>query len=221
MTGASSNKVAVNCSQPGALQWHSRRGHPNLSNLKTLVPSLGTLFSFECDSCHVSKHFWSSFSIIKSSRSSKLFDVIHSDIWGSLHVSNPSKFKYNVLFIDDFNRMTWLFLLHHRAEVFDTFKRFLTEIKNQFQDIPKVFHLDNSVEYKSQAFLSLLQSHAIIHETLSSYTATKWSGWEETYAFARCYTTVASFHECSQTLLAWSSFEILLPHQLYAQLCPW
>lgn len=41
--------------------------------------------------------------------------------------------------------ISWLFLLHDRAEVFETFKK-LTEIKNQFSITPKIFRSDNALE---------------------------------------------------------------------------
>lgn len=121
MTKAASNNVVVASSIPAAMQWHSRLGYPSLFKQKCLVPSLGSLSSLQCDSCQVSKHFRSSFPINNSSRSSRLFDVIHSN-YGPLNVSNSSKFKYYALLVNDFSLMTWLFLLHNRAEVFDTFK---------------------------------------------------------------------------------------------------
>lgn len=102
----SSNKVVATVSSSTAHHWHSRLGHPNLSKLKCLVPSLKHVSSLDCESCQVSKHPRTSFPISQSSRSSKPFNVIHSDIWGPLNVSNRSQLKYYVIFLDDFSKMT-------------------------------------------------------------------------------------------------------------------
>lgn len=83
--------------------WHS-----HLSKLKCLVPSLKYVPSLDCDSCQVSVHLRASFPVSQSSKSFKLFDVIHLDVWRN--VPNHSRFKYCVIFIDGFSRMSWLFL---------------------------------------------------------------------------------------------------------------
>ena len=41
-------------------------------------------------------------------------------------------FRYFLLFIDDFSRMTWLYLFKERLEVSNVIEFFFNEIKNQF-----------------------------------------------------------------------------------------
>lgn len=143
--------------------WHS-----HLSKLKSLVPSLKYVPSLDCDSCQVSLHLRASFPVSQSSRSFKLFDVIHSDVWRN--VPNHSRFKYYVIFIDGFSRMSWLFLLHDRTEMITVFKGFLDEIQTQFSAISRVFRSDNACEYKSNQLTSLVNIMGIIHETSCPHT---------------------------------------------------
>jgi hypothetical protein len=44
-------------------QWHCRLGHPLSINLKHLVPSLPTSFSFNCETCELSKHHRATFKL--------------------------------------------------------------------------------------------------------------------------------------------------------------
>jgi hypothetical protein len=55
------------------------------------------------------------------SKSSAPFELVHSDVWGPTPITSYNEFKYFIIFIDDFSRATWLFLLKTKDEVFDYF----------------------------------------------------------------------------------------------------
>jgi len=57
-----------------------------------------------------------------------------------------TEFTYFVSFMDDYSRVTWLYLLKHHSEVFFTFKVFYSEIKNQFNSSIKILQSDNAKE---------------------------------------------------------------------------
>ena len=57
--------------------------------------------SIVCHSCPLGKHVRLSF-IDSMFMSTKLFDIIHSDLWTS-PVSSPLGYKYYVLFLDNYN----------------------------------------------------------------------------------------------------------------------
>ena len=61
---------------------HRRLGHPPFSTLKSLFPVLFkklSVESFHCDVCQFAKHHRTNFSL-NNNRSSKPFDLIHSDV---------------------------------------------------------------------------------------------------------------------------------------------
>ena len=62
--------------------------------------------------------------VSSKSRTSKLFKVVHSDIWGPSRVDSFDGYKYYVTFIDDYSRVTWVYLLKSKSEFFDAFKDF-------------------------------------------------------------------------------------------------
>ena len=61
------------------------------------------------------------------------FELVHSDFWGPCPVTSKPGFKYFVTFVDDYSRVTWLYLMKNRSEVFTHFCSFVSEIKTQFQ----------------------------------------------------------------------------------------
>ena len=45
------------------------------------------------------------------------FDLVHSDIWGPSPTTNLAGSKYFVIFVDDYSRYTWFYLMHNRSEL--------------------------------------------------------------------------------------------------------
>jgi GAG-pre-integrase domain len=99
--------------------WHKRLGHPSCKILNRLF---GVSFEkcMECDICKLAKLTKPSFQL-SLSKSSAPFELVHSDVWGPTPITSYNEFKYFIIFIDDFSRATWLFLLKTKDEVFDYF----------------------------------------------------------------------------------------------------
>jgi hypothetical protein len=60
---------------------------------------------------------------ISSSHSSAPLDLVFSDVWGPTIDSFGGK-KYYIIFIDDFSKFTWIYLLRRKSEVFHYFHEF-------------------------------------------------------------------------------------------------
>ena len=99
-----------------------------------------------------------------ASRASHYFDLIHSDVWGPFLVDSHEKFKYYVIFIDDYSRFTWIYCLRSKSKVFRTFTEFLAYVANQFSTAIKTLRTDSSGEYLSTEFQAFLASNGIIHQ---------------------------------------------------------
>ena len=57
-------------------------------------------------------------------------------------------FKYFVTFVDDVSRVTWLYLMKSRSELFSHFTAFCDEIQTQFH-VPFQILRSNAKEYLS------------------------------------------------------------------------
>jgi transposase InsO family protein len=71
---------------------------------------------------------------------------------------------YYVIFIDDYSRNTWLYLLKTKDEVFNKFQEFNVEIENLTNKKIKTLRTDNGGEYISKEFVAFFKSVGIRRE---------------------------------------------------------
>ena len=76
------------------------------------------------------------------------FDLIHFDIWGPNPTTTVGGSKYFVIFVDDFSRYTWIYLMHNRSELAQIYCTFAQMISTQFSKAIKIFRTDNAMEYR-------------------------------------------------------------------------
>ena len=70
-----------------------RLGHPSLSKLQKMVPSLSSLSTLDCESCQLGKHTRATFSRSTEGHAKSIFSLVHSDIWGPSRVSSILGFE--------------------------------------------------------------------------------------------------------------------------------
>uniref|UniRef100_A0A2N9EUA1 phosphoenolpyruvate carboxykinase (ATP) n=1 Tax=Fagus sylvatica TaxID=28930 RepID=A0A2N9EUA1_FAGSY len=146
-------------------QWHCRLGHPSFLNLQKLVPSLSDFSSFNCETCELSKHHRATFKLRNDEPCLHPFELVHSDVWGPARTTGLCGARYFVTFIDDHSRLTWVYVLKDRSQLFATFQSFYAEISNQFNAKLLAFRTDNAREYTESSFQEFLTSRGIIHQT--------------------------------------------------------
>ena len=144
---------------------HCRLGHPSLPALKKLCPQFQNVSSLDCESCQFAKHHRQFCGPRINKRASSSFELVHSDVWGPCPVTSKSGFRYFVTFVDDYSRMTWLYLMKNRSEVFSCFTTFCAEIQNQFHTSVRILRSDNAKEYFSDSFNTYMTAHGIIHQS--------------------------------------------------------
>ena len=75
------------------------------------------------------------------------FTLIHYNVWVPSPKSALSGSRWYVIFVDDCIRMTWLYLLKNKDEVFTVFKSFHEMIQTQFYTKIWILCSDNGGEY--------------------------------------------------------------------------
>jgi GAG-pre-integrase domain len=99
----------VRSSVEDSLLFHHRHMcHPSFSLLSRLYPSLFEKANKEilvCDACEFGKHTRSSY-VSSGSRSSCIFELVHSDVWRPCPTTSVNGFRYFVTFIVCFSRVT-------------------------------------------------------------------------------------------------------------------
>ena len=108
-------------------------------------------YEFRCQTCTLAKIHRVSYPT-NSNKSYVSFSLIHSDVWGPTPCSNNSGFRWFVTFIDDCTRMTLLYMMTHKHEVFNIFRSFHAMIKTQFSDRLQILRSDNREEYVNHEF---------------------------------------------------------------------
>ena len=66
-------------------------------------------------------------------------DLIHSDVWGPSLINSIGESRYFVVFVDDYSRYRWVFLMHFCDELLNIYRNFANMVKTQFSKTIKVF----------------------------------------------------------------------------------
>lgn len=151
--------------------WHKRLGHCNMKFLKQMkdyemvtdLPQI-TTESQTCQSCVFGKSHRKPFPKNVLRRATKNLELVHSDICGPMSTESLNESLYFVLFIDDFTRMSWVYFLRQKSEVFSVFKNFKQMTETQTGLKIKILRTDNGGEYTSLEFKEFLQNSGIIHQ---------------------------------------------------------
>jgi hypothetical protein len=80
-----------------------------------------------CNLCQLAKSHQLPYTI-SIHRSSKLFELIFSNVWGPAPVS-VGGYKYYISFIDDFIKFTWIYLMHDCFEAQHIFVQFQSHVE--------------------------------------------------------------------------------------------
>ena len=92
--------------------WHFRLGHLSRKRLNILSQSFPFIpkHTIEpCDVCHLAKQRKLSY-LPSLSKASKIFELIHLDIWGPFSKHSIHGHKYFLTIVDDFSRYTRVIL---------------------------------------------------------------------------------------------------------------
>jgi transposase InsO family protein len=156
--------------------WHHRLGHPSDRVLVSAVPSLSSCISINnkhvqhhCKHCVIGKMHKLPFAPSQF-HSTQPLELIHSDVWGPAPVNSSNGYRYYLLFVDDYSRFSWLYLLKHKSDVLTTFTHFKNTIENQLSKKIKFLRTDCGGEYTSNEFIAYCNSHGITHQLSCPHT---------------------------------------------------
>jgi hypothetical protein len=116
--------------------WHKRYTHINYQTLPFLkkmvegIPELQSTHEGICKGCALGKNINKPFPS-SNNRSKEILDLIHLDVCGPMPVKSLGGSLYYVIFIYDYSRKTWLYILKTKDEVFNKFQEFKENIEKQ------------------------------------------------------------------------------------------
>ena len=160
----------VTSTATSSLLWHHCLGHPCFDKLKKTLP-WRSLTQFVYESCQLGKHHRSSYSSRDRIPSYAPFDLLHCDVWGPSRTPSISGHQYYIVFVDDYTRVSWVYLLCDRSEVVNIVTHFITEVVTQYSTTPKIPRIDNALEFVQTSLRTFCADHGIIHQTTCPHTS--------------------------------------------------
>ena len=149
-------RIPAVCAIPGSgvsnfELWHRRLGHPSDKVVK-LLPGVSNSagkksLNKACEICPQAKQSRNSFPS-SDSRASRVFELIHCDLWGPYRTPSTCDAHYFLTLVDDYSRGVWVYLLNNKTEVYTSFCSFFAMIKCQFGVTTKYVRSDNGTEFK-------------------------------------------------------------------------
>ncbi|KAL0441700.1 UNVERIFIED_CONTAM: Retrovirus-related Pol polyprotein from transposon TNT 1-94 [Sesamum radiatum] len=102
-------------------------------------------------------------------RAKAVLELIHTDVCGPMRTPSHEQNRYFILFIDDYSRMTWVYFMREKFEVFKVFKKFKNLVEKQSGRSIKVLRSDRGKEYNNSEFDKFCEEEGIEHQTTISY----------------------------------------------------
>lgn len=141
--------------------WHFRLGHLNAPDMKKLISKEMVIgmngVNIDCDaqfceSCVFGKQTKLSFPPNKNTRSTRILELIHTDVCGPMSTLAWDGSKYFVTFTDDFSRATMVYCIERKSDVLDRFKEFVAAAEALHGSKVAKLKADNGGEYISHEF---------------------------------------------------------------------
>ncbi|KAJ0880933.1 putative RNA-directed DNA polymerase [Helianthus annuus] len=118
--------------------WHKRYAHVNHKALRTMqfkgmvtgIPKTAEKTQV-CEVCALGKQ--NRVEIPKKTRwhATERLQLVHTDICGHITPMSQSNKRYVLVFIDDYSRKTWVYMLSTKGEAFKCFQRFKALVENE------------------------------------------------------------------------------------------
>lgn len=150
--------------------WHRRFGHLGERNLNSLLSGelvngmkamQGEKQLAICESCVAAKQTRNPFALRQERRSSRVLELVHSDVCGPVTPVSWSGEKYFVTFIDDWSRFTVVYLIKTKDEVASCFQDYEAQATAKFGCKISRLRSDNGGEYIGKAMRSFCRQKGI------------------------------------------------------------
>lgn len=200
-----SKQLLAAVAQTSCNTWHRRLGHINMNDLEKMKKGAVKGVTYQdkqnisqssCVVCCEGKQSRLPFSA-STSTSSRVLEVVHTDLCGPMEKKSLGLARYYLLFVDDYSRMCFVYFLKEKNEAFKYFREFKQHVENQQSQKIKILRSDNGGEFCSAEMENYLKRHGIIHQKTVPYTPEQ-NGLSERYnrsivEKARCLLYDASF----------------------------
>lgn len=173
------NTPAPKCliARESALLWHRRLGHINTKDLTKMkngsVEGVDYKDSFKvtksnCTVCCQGKQPRLPFPT--GTRATAVLEIVHADVCGPMETQSIGLSKYFLLLVDDYSRMSFVYFMRQKNEVYKYFREFKAMVEKQKNVQIKILRTDNGGEFCSKEMEGFLKSCGIIHQKTNPYS---------------------------------------------------
>ena len=139
-----------------AMKKHQELGHTSFQYMKSMVKDglldpittqdLDTLIKRKCLTCVQGKSVKRGFPT-STTRSTRLLELIHTDLSGPFPFTSFGGSRYILTFIDDYSRWTWTYPIPDKRDIPEKVEYWISLVENQHQSKVSVLRMDNGGEY--------------------------------------------------------------------------
>jgi transposase InsO family protein len=155
--------------------WHQRLAHANVDSIKNMTQWCDNGCDLSggigvCEACVKGKMARQPFHTDNEIKSTRVLELVHSDVCGPMQTESLGGSKYVVSFIDDYSRYAHVYFLREKSSVFQVFKEYENIVTNATGQTIGTLRSDGGGEYMSHEFESYLSSHGIQHQVTTRYS---------------------------------------------------
>lgn len=143
--------------------WHRRLGHLCPNYMRAIKEKIGKIDVKDCVTCAMGKITRMPFPSSQS-KTTKVLQLIHSDVMGPVRPVSRGGKRYVVTFIDDYSRKVFVRFLKTKDDVFEAFKDFKALVELQTGEKIKILRTDGGGEYVNGRFARYIAEAGIVHQ---------------------------------------------------------
>ena len=91
-------------------------------------------------------------------------ELVYIDVCGLMRIPSHNQNRYFILFIDNYTRMTWVYILREKLQVFENFKKFKARDEKESGRHIKKIRSDRDKEYTSKEFDKYYEDEGLEHQ---------------------------------------------------------
>lgn len=157
--------------------WHRRLGHRDPEVVR-MISSKGYAEGMKlvdcgvrtvCSSCMEGKMSRIPFPKHADHEVKEKLDLVHTDLSGPME-ETPSGNKYFLTLIDDYTRMTFIYLLRKKSDAAEKVKDFVRFCKTQIGKAPRIIRSDGGGEYVCSDLQDFLRKEGIVSQFTAPYS---------------------------------------------------
>lgn len=159
-------------------QWHRRFGHRdwaaieriNKEELGTGVKVSDCGLRLQCECCMQGKAARAPFPAVTERKSTKVLDIVHTDVCGPIQTATPSGNRYVMHIIDDYSRFTVTYLMKHKSEAAQNIIDYVRWVENIFGRKPGSVRSDGGGEFDNKELRKFYKAEGIKPQYTTPYS---------------------------------------------------